>query len=207
MYPKLQETIQQLAVGTHTSESRQDRLAPLIAYIQQKTNARQTIVLHFICTHNSRRSHLAQIWAQVAAAYHGISPVHCYSGGTETTALFPTVTTTLSDQGFEVFKIAEGHNPIYAIKYEDDAPPIIGFSKKYDHAFNSSSGFAAVMTCSQADGDCPFIAGAEQRISIPYKDPKESDGMPNEAKTYAERSLEIASDLFYAFAMIKKTII
>lgn len=78
----------------------------------------------------------------------------------------------LINQGFNIFKIADGNNPVYSIKYDDDSLPVIGFSKIYDSAFNPTSGFAAIMSCSQADGGCPFIAGAEKRIPITYEDPK-----------------------------------
>ena len=95
----------------------------------------------------------------------------------------------MTNQGFSIFKIADNNNPVYAIKYSDNALPIIGFSKKYDNPFNPVSAFAAIMTCSQADGGCPFIAGAEKRIPITFEDPKISDGTPEQTKVYAERSL------------------
>lgn len=81
------------------------------------------------------------------------------------------------NQGFEIIQIAENSNPIYAIKFSKNTLPIIGFSKKYDHPFNPKSEFDAILTCSRADGGCPFIAGAEKRISITYEDPKISDGI------------------------------
>src|SRR5690606_37368783 len=145
---------------------------------QQKANRGVEINLNFICTHNSLRSHLAQIWAQVASIHFNIPNVYCYSGGTEETALFPKVAETLIHQGFTIFKITETDNPVYAIKYEYNALPIIGFTKKYDSLFNPASAFVAIMTCSQADGGCPFIAGAEKRIPITFEDPKISDGSP-----------------------------
>src|SRR5690606_16466895 len=100
-----------------------DVLHPLVAYIQEKVNNNQTINLNFICTHNSRRSHLAQIWAQFAAAYYNVPNVNCYSGGTEETALFPKVAETLENQGFQIFKIADSINPIYAIKFDENCLP------------------------------------------------------------------------------------
>ena len=80
----------------------------------------------------------------------------------------------------------------------------IGFSKAYDDDFNPKSGFAAIMTCSQADGGCPFIAGAEKRIPITFEDPKISDGTPQQKETYLERSLQIGTEMFYVFSQIKK---
>lgn len=203
MYKNLAETIKGIIDVQTVSEERKTILQPLIDFIQQKTDSAEDINLNFICTHNSRRSHLAQVWAQVASAYFNIPNVHCYSGGTEETALFPKVAETLTNQGFTIFKIAETDNPVYVIKYSDNALPIIGFSKKYDSPFNPTSAFAAIMTCSQADGGCPFIAGAEKRIPITFEDPKMSDGLPEQAQVYSERSLQIAQEIFYVFSMVK----
>lgn len=204
MYKTVSTTISAMLESQEISASRKEVLTPLVAYIQAKVDSKSPIRINFICTHNSRRSHLAQIWMQVAATYYGIPDVICYSGGTEQTAMYPLVATVLKEQGFNVFKISEGENPIYAIKYGDNEIPIIGFSKKYDAVFNPSSDFAAVMTCSQADGGCPFIAGAERRIPITFEDPKVFDGTENQQVGYFNRSLEIASEMFYIVSQIKK---
>ncbi|WP_213278769.1 low molecular weight phosphatase family protein [Chryseobacterium indologenes] len=203
MLQKLLNTIQSL----HWEEITTDRkkvLQPLVDFVQQKVTEGKEINLSFICTHNSRRSHLAQIWAQAAASYFSILGVHCYSGGTETTALFPKIAETLAEQGFTIFSLAEINNPVYAVKYDDNSMPVIGFSKKYDNHFNPVSGFAAIMTCSQADDGCPFIPGAEKRIPITFEDPKVSDNTPAQAAVYAERSLQIATEMFYVFSKITK---
>ena len=128
MFPKIKSTIEQLSFDT-ISEERKQVLAPLVQFIQSKTNSRLAIHLNFICTHNSRRSHLSQVWAQTAAAYYNIKNVFCYSGGTEATALFPKVAETLTNSGFEIKVISKGDNPIYAIKFNTNDHPIIGFSK------------------------------------------------------------------------------
>ena len=204
MYQKLIEVIHNKIDVHSISEERKIILQPLIDFIQQKVNDRQDININFICTHNSRRSHLSQVWAQVASAHFNMPNVHCYSGGTEETALFPKVAETLTEQGFNIFKIADTNNPVYAIKYSDNALPVIGFSKKYDSPFNPVSAFTAIMTCSQADGGCPFIAGAEKRIPITSEDPKISDNTPEQSKVYAERSLQIATEMFYVFSKISQ---
>jgi arsenate reductase len=203
MLQKLLNTIQSL----HWEEITTDRkkvLQPLVDFVQQRVTEGKEINLNFICTHNSRRSHLAQIWAQAAASYFSIPGVHCYSGGTETTALFPKIAETLAEQGFTVFSLSEINNPVYAVKYDENSMPVIGFSKKYDSHFNPVSGFAAIMTCSQADDGCPFIPGAEKRIPITFEDPKLSDNTPAQAAVYAERSLQIATEMFYVFSKIRK---
>jgi len=186
------------------TDDRKEILQPLVDYIQQKAKDGKPVHLNFICTHNSRRSHLAQVWAQVASHYYAVSDTQCYSGGTEITALFPKIAETLSDVGFDMWKLSEAENSIYAIKYDENTLPIIGFSKKYDDAFNPVNNFAAIMTCSQADGGCPFILGAEKRVSITFEDPKISDHTAEQGKVYHERSLQIASEMFYVFSKIKK---
>ncbi|WCM42624.1 protein-tyrosine-phosphatase [Flavobacterium sp. CBA20B-1] len=199
MYPFLSKTIESLPP---IPAERKNILQPLIDFVQQKTADKQEININFICTHNSRRSHLAQIWAQVAAAHFHIPHIQCYSGGTETTAVYPNIIDTLQNQGFNILKLSEGNNPVYAIKYNENSMSIIGFSKKYDDDFNPKSAFAAVMTCSQADGGCPFISGAEKRIPITFEDPKIADNSPEQSKVYAERSLQIAAEMFYVFSKI-----
>lgn len=203
IYPALSKTIEGLS-QYHVSEARKRLLQPLADFIQQKVDRRQRVNLHFICTHNSRRSHFSQVWAQAAAAHFGIPEVYCYSGGTTGTALFPKVAETLTEQGFQVFSISGGSNPVYAIKYAYDALPVIGFSKQYDSPFNPASAFAAIMTCSQADDGCPFIAGAEKRISLPFDDPKRADHTPDQARVYAESSLQIGAEMYAVFSKIKK---
>jgi len=188
---------------TSISVERQNIAQPLVDYIQFKVDSKQEIRLNFICTHNSRRSHLSQVWAQTLAHYFGIKNVFCYSGGTETTALFPVAAKTLENSGFEIEVIADGSNPIYAIKYAADAHPILGFSKKFDSNFNPNSNFAAVLTCSSADKECPYIPNAEVRIPMTFEDPKAFDNTPQQAEKYNERSLQIATELKYVFSKIK----
>ncbi|EDP94570.1 protein-tyrosine-phosphatase [Kordia algicida OT-1] len=202
MFFKIAETIKNVSTFSIT-EKRAETLKPLVDFIQSKTSKLQPIRINFICTHNSRRSHLSQVWAQIMAYYFNIKNVSCYSGGTETTALFPMVAETLKNSGFKIKMISKGENPIYSIKHTENEPAIIGFSKKYDDDFNPQSQFAAIMTCSQADGGCPFIVGAETRIPITFEDPKAFDNTPQQEEKYKERSLQIASEMYYVFSQIK----
>lgn len=203
LLPKIESLVSSFDFET-IAKDRKDTLQPLVDFIRSKFEQQSEIRLNFICTHNSRRSHLSQVWAQTAAHYYGIQNVYCYSGGTEARALFPKVAETLRDSGFTIQKLSEGNNPVYAIKFSENEAPIIGFSKTYDDQFNPESGFAAIMTCSQADGGCPFIAGAEKRIAVTYDDPKTFDNTPEQTEKYHERSLQIATEMFYVFSQIKK---
>ena len=201
IFSELQTTIKVLQPERITKE-RKLILQPLVDYLQHKVMSNEPVRLNFICTHNSRRSHLLQVWAQTMAHYFKIDNLFCYSGGTEDTALFPMVAQTLQNSDFDIRTLASGKNPIYSIKYAANEHPIIGFSKGYDDDFNPTSEFAAIMTCAQADGNCPFIAGAEKRIAITFEDPKAFDNTPQEAEMYNKRSLQIATELLFVFSQI-----
>ena len=185
------------------SDERKELLKNLILYIQEKQEANSPIRLNFICTHNSRRSHLSQIWAQTMAYHFSINKVSCYSGGTEATAMFPKVVETLINQGFLIQKISESENPVYLVKYTPNEHPIVCFSKNYQHEFNPKNNFAAVVTCNNADEACPMVFGAESRFPIKYNDPKAFDHSELQTQKYAERSLEIAQELWWVFSQIK----
>ena len=202
MFLTLESTVNLIAKNS-VSQDRQAVLQPFIDYIQLKVNNHERIRLNFICTHNSRRSHLSQIWAQTMAFHFGIDQVFCYSGGAEATAMFPKVVEILANEGFEIQKLSQESNPVYAVKFDENEPAIICFSKKFDDAFNPVSGFGAIMTCSSADEGCPFIAGAELRIPVRYEDPKAFDGTELMDAKYAERSLEIAAEMYFVFSKIR----
>lgn len=201
MFQKLITTIEKISEIT-LPEERKEVVKPLIDYIQNKIEHNEEIRLNFICTHNSRRSHLSQIWAQTMAFQFNIKNVFCYSGGTEATAMFPKVGETLVNQGFEIQQLSPDQNPIYAVKFDANQHPIICFSKKYSDAFNPKNNFAAIMTCTNADEGCPMVFGAESRFPIKYNDPKAFDGTEQMDAKYAERSLEIASEMYYIFSKI-----
>ena len=199
LYPTLQSHIEQ-AQALPISEERKAVLQVLIDYIQQKVDQHQEINLNFICTHNSRRSQFSQIWGKVAAAFHGIA-INSYSGGVEVTAFNERAVASIKRFGFKVNKKGEG-NPKYFVFYSDDEDPIVTFSKVYNDAANAPIDFAAVMTCSHADENCPFIPGAEARIPVRYEDPKSFDNTDQETEMYDKRSLQIASELLYVFSKI-----
>ncbi|KUJ50921.1 low molecular weight phosphatase family protein [Chryseobacterium sp. JAH] len=203
MNPTILKTIEAISLRS-VAEERKMVLKPLIEYIKNKMDKEQTIRLNFICTHNSRRSHLSQIWAQTMAFHFGIKNLFCYSGGTEATAMYPKVAETLDNQGFEIQMLSDNDNPIYALKYAQNESPVICFSKEYSHEFNPKNEFAAIVTCNNADKGCPLVIGAEARFPIKYDDPKSSDNTPEQTEVYAERSLQIATEMFYIFSQINK---
>ncbi|WP_297335259.1 protein-tyrosine-phosphatase [Algoriphagus sp.] len=201
LFPQLSETVHQ-ALELPIAQDRKLLLSVLITYIQEKINQGEQVNLNFICTHNSRRSQFSQIWAQTAADYFGI-PSNCYSGGVEVTAFNVRAVESIKRAGFEVVQSDETDNPHFQIFYSENSKPILAFSKTYDDPANEAKKFAAVMTCDHADENCPYIPGTEQRIPLRYEDPKAFDGTEVEADKYDERSLQIASELFYVFSKIQ----
>ncbi len=181
------------------STERKKNLEVLTNFVKEKKGLADLI---FICTHNSRRSHLSQVWSQVAAHHFGLFGVTCYSGGTEATAFFPSAIKALVHHGLDIKALSTNPNPVYAIKYDVDVHPIICFSKKFDDSFNSQNNYAAIMTCDHADQNCPFIPAADARIPIRYEDPKVADGTPEQQNKYIERSAQICREMLYVFSLV-----
>jgi arsenate reductase len=182
-------------------KDRKQVLQPLIDYIVKSVASSGTPKLNFICTHNSRRSQFAQIWAHIAADHHGIK-TEIYSGGVETTACNSRTIESLKRFGLVVQSFG-GDNPKYEITFSVEAPPIICFSKLFNHASSPSKDFAAIMTCAHADENCPNIPGTDTKISVRYEDPKNHDNTRLEEIMYDKRALQIANEMFWIFREVK----
>jgi len=185
------------------SSERRLILEKLSDYVRLKQQANEPIHLVYICTHNSRRSHFGQIWAQVAAYYYNIKDVFAFSGGTEATAFNPHAIHAIKRIGFDVKQMSYTDNPLYHVFFLENEKPIECFSKTYDDSRNPKHGFAAIMTCSDAEENCPFIPGVDLRIGTTYDDPKAFDNMPLQDAKYDERCRQIALETFYVFSRVK----
>lgn len=203
MYSALKETINSFDFDQIKAE-RKHQLNPIIAAIQERVSKNERVNINCICTHNSRRSQLSQIWLKIAAMHYKVRKFQVYSGGTEATAVFPKVIETVEKQGLRVQALSESSNPVYAIKYIDEVSPIICFSKKYANFFNPQHDYIALMTCNHADKNCPIVTGAAHRFPIPFVDPKVSDNTPEQTETYLNRSHEIGTEMFFIMSKIVK---
>ncbi|CAN5489537.1 protein-tyrosine-phosphatase [soil metagenome] len=187
-------------------EERKKALEKVAGFIARKRKSGEKANLIYICTHNSRRSHFGQIWAQVLANYFGFDHVQAFSGGTEATAFNPIAIKAISSAGFKVIPSEDSKDPINPVLevYYGESPKVVAFSKKYDHPANPVDGFCAIMTCSDADENCPFIPGASLRVATAYEDPKKFDNTPHQAEKYTERCRQIASEIYFMYSLIYK---
>ena len=111
MYKRLESTINELTADFDDITSARKRTLEEVAYyIKRELHSSGSAKLNFICTHNSRRSHMAQIWTQTAAAYYGLDGVETYSGGTEATEFNPNAVAALKRAGFRMRRSGE-ENP------------------------------------------------------------------------------------------------
>ena len=179
-------------------KTRKLQLKELSAFLINRKEDGEAPIVMVICTHNSRRSQMAQLWLKMAAAYYGFGEIKAFSGGTEATAFHPNAVDAMRHAGLPLQKTTDDENPFYECEIGNGGDVLVMFSKKYDNENNPQKGFAAIMVCNEADEACPVIIGAEKRFSIQYEDPKKYDGTPQEKKAYQDRCRQIAREMFYA---------
>lgn len=188
------------------SDERKDLLLSIATKIVDELEDRDKINLNFICTHNSRRSQMAQVWSFYASTYFSLDSIFSFSGGTEVTAFHRNTVKCLQKNGFEFNVDDFSHqNPRYLITFHGTKKSILGFSKTYDNPHNSYP-YIAITTCNSADQNCPFIPDAIERFHLPYIDAKEADNTENQNEKYLETSKQIAGELFFVFEEVKKSI-
>lgn len=205
--PMMQQFVDSISQNLEGIDSaRKLELNVLATHITESLKTDSLVKLTYICTHNSRRSHMAQLWSAVAAHYYGVKTVETYSGGTESTAFNPRSVACLKKQGFDITPLNEEKNREYSVVFSAEVPAVKAFSKVYNDPSNPQNGFIAVMTCSHADEACPVVNGASKRVAIPYVDPKISDDTDLESQTYYDRSAQIATEAFYVFKRVKEGI-
>jgi arsenate reductase len=205
LLPPLQPYVEQVASDLgKVSAERRLVLDAIAADIAAQLAAGKEVRMTFICSHNSRRSHMSQIWAATAAYYYGLDHIETFSGGTEATACNCRTVAAMRRVGFDIQDATTGDNPIYLVRYAEDRPVIRAYSKLYNADANPKQGFMALMTCSVADKSCPVVQGAISRYAIHYADPRLCDDTPTETTAYNERCREIAREMFYIMSKVRR---
>ncbi len=185
-------------------KTRQGDLLKLSHYLKQKWSQHIAPKIIVICTHNSRRSHLGQLWLATGAAYYGLGKIETYSGGTEATAFNPRAVAAAQRAGFQISTNDETvSNPQYQITWQDDMTPYVAFSTRFDTPPNPTENFGAIMVCTSADEACPYVPGADFRIALPFNDPKAYDGTDLESAKYDEACRLIGREMLFVLANAK----
>ena len=204
--PVLDQLIDQLTEDAdRIPASRLAILASLTDHIRKHLKGREPVRLNFICTHNSRRSQMSQIWAHAAAVAYQIPRLETGSGGTEATAFHPNAVRAMQTLGFRMSPEETGENPEnprYRISVGTGTPDLVCYSKRFEDAFPAGTAFVAVMTCSDADQNCPVVPGALARIPLTFEDPKASDGSGKEQQEYLRTAVEIGREILHVFRHI-----
>jgi hypothetical protein len=205
LFPKLSTYCDKLSEEfIQIPEERKAELKDIANFIVEQRKEHKPANLLFVCTSNSRRSHMAQVWSQIASYYYSIDSVFTFSGGTEQTRVNINAIDALNRTGIEIYSNNQGDNPLRYIRIGIKINPWVIFSKKYTDATNPKNNFAAVMVCSEADKACPFVEGTESRIGLPYQDPKEFDNSPLKEAKYDERCRQIAREMFFIMDLVSK---
>ncbi|MBP3191457.1 protein-tyrosine-phosphatase [Natronogracilivirga saccharolytica] len=203
IYPVIDQLIDQfLEEEDHIPQSRQHIIEDLVKNIRDVQKSKEPVRLNFICTHNSRRSQMAQIWAHALAHSFQIPSVECYSGGTEVTAFHPNAIRAMKTLGFQITPetpSSNGPNPRWHVSAGSNLTELVCYSKKIEDSIDQSLPFIAVMTCSDADQNCPVVPGAQSRAAFTFEDPKSTDGTDKEQQAYLKTAVGIGRELTSVF--------
>lgn len=215
MFEKIQKLLHEFESSGQSTSDRQQQITAGAEFLSRRLTAGQSADAMFVCTHNSRRSQFAHVWAAVAASYFELDEIRCYSGGTEVTACNERTVASLKRFGFEIEKASNSSdqnyidtscaNPSYLVHFSNDRPPIECSSKLYTTP--GLQDFAAMMCCADVDDKCPLVQGAAARIAWHYEDPKVADDTDQESVRYDERSMQIGHDMVCLMAEVKRRLL
>jgi hypothetical protein len=173
LFPKLSNYCNSLSTEfNQINEERKAELKGIANFIVEQRKEHKPANLLFVCTSNSRRSHMAQVWSQIASYYYSIDSVFTFSGGTEQTRVNINAIDALNRTGIEIYSNNQGDNPLRYVRVGNKINPWVIFSKKYTDATNPKNNFVAVMVCSEADKACPFVGGPNQELAYLIKTQK-----------------------------------
>ncbi|MEO1434247.1 MAG: protein-tyrosine-phosphatase, partial [Bacteroidota bacterium] len=146
LFPAVRSTCERLSAQFDSIPAeRKTVLHQMATYIQQSMvrSDHKTASVIVICTHNSRRSHMGQLWLQIASDFYEVQGLETFSGGTEATAFNPNAVQAMRSLGLQIVVDQPGDNPIYACRWTEEGPAYHAFSTRFDEAPNPSAGFLA----------------------------------------------------------------
>lgn len=151
-----------------------------------------------ICTENSLRSQLVQLWVKSISENYNLDFLNAFSGGTKVTSFNSNMVNALSDYGFSIEKLNDIENPGYLISQsEDDKSTDVMFSKLYDDEFNPEYDFIALIVCDVAAENCPVVEDSSHRLVLPYENVKQFDNTEEQLDKYKEKIEEIGREMMF----------
>ena len=202
---KLQQYVERsLDADEKLTTERQVELIELSKALARQIKTSKKASLLFVCTHNSRRSQMCQLWTLAASYYYNIDGIDAHSGGTEATAFNPRAVAAMRRAGFLIKTKVPGQNPRYDVTLRLNTKPVEAFSKVYNDLTNPRRDFIAVMVCGDADEKCPVVVGSAERVPLHFVDPKISDGTAKETETYDARCQQIANEMLFVMRNTKR---
>jgi protein-tyrosine phosphatase/arsenate reductase len=184
-------------------EERRRILEEIADYVYGAIQIEKKATVLIIGTNNASRSIMTEAWAYAAAHYYHVRGIEIFSGGTVVSRISSGSLKALEKAGFIIYKVTNGGNPHYEIKYSYNLRPITAFSKLYNGRDMPHANYGAVFVCSNADQNTPFLGGMNFRTSLHYFDPIAYDNTPEAGIKYDERCREIATEIFYLFYCLK----
>ena len=174
-------------------------------YLLQKLQSNKDAKVLLISRHNSRRSHMGQLWLMTAAEYYGIGNVATFSGGIEPTELDSRVIRALKKCGFKISTTKRSENPTY-LTSNGPGNSYMVFAKQYNGGQNPTSDFIAVVLSEVVNKKLETIPGADKKVPMLYEDLENFDGSPEEERKYDEGCRQIARAMFYVMQYTKKNL-
>jgi arsenate reductase len=156
----------------------------------------------FVCTHNSRRSQIAQVWAAFLSDLFHLDLTH-FSAGTEATACSTEMLKALKRAGFNVFKDDESPD-IYHIGWRGEETQMDVYSKAIQDIRLHDAGLVAIMVCDDAQEQCPVVPHALDRFALTYVDPGTSDDTDVSTSAYDLACRMIGNELLYLFSKVQE---
>lgn len=184
-------------------KSRLEKLDALKKYVREKMQKDEDVHLIFVCVQNSRRSHLSQVLAaDVIDAHELLHKIKTYSGGVEVTRIHPNTLECLKKLGYKIVQKTSDNNPVFELWINENHSPILLYSKNFEYITSQLPSFAAVMVCSEAETNCPYVPGAEKKFLLPYNDPKIFDDTDNAVEEYLKVAKQIREEMECVFSNI-----
>ena len=170
------------------NQKRKKRLDNIASVINENLNKTRSIV--FLCTHNSRRSQICEVWGKVFAEIYR-KKININSAGAFKTVVHSQVYESIVKCGL----VVDNKKEIFfdKKKFKLNSKTIDSLTMK---------NFIAVMTCSNAEKSCPNDPRSIRNIKMFFNDPRIYDETDKMSREYLNTTIYIAEELNYIFKNI-----